>query len=150
MGRVLHLSCEVQLEFVEYDCVTQWRFFIPRTFSHGCSGVVWGPAGPAGRGGSGDRRGPRLRVFVCSCGRVVVCRWSCVRWPLWVLALVFGPAPPWVRLRSLSRLLSLPSAPPLSPFLSAPSPIFSPLPSALGGFGLSPFASRCNGPGPIK
>ena len=27
MGRVLHLSCEVQLEFVEYDCVTQWRFF---------------------------------------------------------------------------------------------------------------------------
>ena len=115
MDRELLLSCKVQIEIVQSDCVyMQWRFFIPGTFSHGCSGVVWGPAGPAGRGGSGDRRGPRLRVFVCSCGLLVVCRWSCVRWPLWVLALVFGPAPP------------LPSAPSLSlpPLLSwAPAPL---------------------------
>ena len=67
-------------------------------------------------------------AFVCSCGRLVVCRWSCVRWPLWVLALVFGPAPP------------LPFAPSLPPFLSPPLPplpLSSPLSSSLS-------ASRCS------
>ena len=55
-------------------------------------------------------------VCVVFAGRV------CVRWPLWVLALVFGHPPPW------GLALSFPPPP-------SPLPLLSPLPATLGGAG---------------